>query len=429
MGNINAVEIHPVGNLDADIVVPGSKSYTQRALVAASLAHGNSVLHNVLLSEDTGHFIQALRALGANILISGGDITVDGTGGVLKAPEKLIHLGSNGTAMRFLASAACLAQGHVTLTGDARLCERPIRPLMTYLANLGVSFKYLKQEGFPPVEILAAGLKGGRLQIKNTESSQYISSLLLAAPYAVGPVSLVLEGDIVSRPYIDMTVQVMADFGVAVQEEKPGAYTVPVGPGFRGRDYIVEGDASSASYFFLAAMLCRGYVRVHNMNPNSRQGDMKLLDLIRDWGGEVTRGDHWIAVKGHKMKTGPLIVDMGDMPDMVPTAAVLAAFRDGVTEIRRVAHLRIKESNRLAALVTELGRIGIKARETADGLVITGGKAHGATIQTYNDHRIAMSFAVAGLVVPGITIENPRCVHKSFPEFWEVFGQLGGKLA
>ncbi|MBN1548882.1 MAG: 3-phosphoshikimate 1-carboxyvinyltransferase, partial [Syntrophaceae bacterium] len=319
MADNTPVDIQPLDSLDADIAVPGSKSYTQRALVAASLAYGDSLLHNVLLSEDTAHFIDGLRDLGVDIRIDGENIAVKGSGGALSAPEKPIYLGNNGTAMRFLASTACLARGPVVLTGDVRLCERPIRPLMAYLSALGVSYKYLKKKGFPPVEIQATGLKGGRLQIRNTESSQYISSLLLAAPYAEDAVSLILEGDIVSRPYIDMTVQVMSDFGIAVAETKTGAYTVPTGAGYRGRNYVLEGDASSASYFFLAAMLCRGNVRVHNMNPSSRQGDLKLLDLIQDWGGEASKDDNWIAVRGGQMKTGPLTVDMGDMPDMVPT--------------------------------------------------------------------------------------------------------------
>ena len=424
MENVNAVDIHPIGSLDTDIAVPGSKSYTQRALVAASLAHGTSVLRNVLRSEDTERFIEAMRTLGVNIQVDGGNIVVEGRGGVLSAPKEPINLGNNGTAMRFLASVACLARGDVILTGDARLCERPIRPVMTYLGTLGVSYQYLNRDGYPPVKIQASGLRGGLLNIGNAESSQYISSMLLTAPYADDPVCLALEGEIVSRPYIDMTLQVMADFGVRVAQTGSMAYKVPAASGYWCRDYVVEGDASSASYFFLAAMLCRGSVRVHNMNPESRQGDMKLLDLIQDCGGEVIRGDNWIAVRGAKMKAGPLTIDMGDMPDMVPTVAVLAAFRDGVTEIRRVAHLRIKESNRLAVLVAELGRVGITAREEEDRLIITGGKPHGAAIQTYNDHRIAMSFAVAGLVVPGISILNPRCVDKSFPEFWEVFRQL-----
>lgn len=425
MGNHTSLEIHPIQNLDAAVAVPGSKSYTQRALVTASLAAGRSILRNVLLSEDTARFIDALRALGVNITVADGNIDIEGVGGILAAPAKSIYLGNNGTAMRFLVSVASLARGGVMLSGDERLCERPIRPLMTYLSTLGVSYKYLNQEGFPPVEIRASGLKGGLLKIKNTESSQYISSLLLAAPYADEAITLSLEGEIVSRPYIDLTLQVMGDFGVDVAESEPGVYTIPAGLGYRGRDYTIEGDASSASYFFLAAMLCRGVVRVHNMNPRSRQGDLKMLNLLEDWGGEILRGDNWIEVRGRKLIKGNLAVDMGDMPDMVPTVAVLAAFREGITEISRVAHLRIKESNRLAALVTELGRLGIAAREEEDRLIITGGRPHGAAIKTYNDHRIAMSFAVAGLVVPGITIENPRCVDKSFPEFWQIFDQLG----
>lgn len=421
-----AIHINPVRNLTAQVTVPGSKSYSQRALVAASLAHGQSILRHVLLSEDTARFIEALEALGVNITADGGNVVVEGVNGILSTPQKPLYLGNNGTAMRFLASIACLSRGSVVLTGEDRLCERPIQPLMDYLGQLGVRYRYVSKNGFPPVEIQADGLRGGDLKIKNTESSQYISSLLLAAPYAHAPVSITLEGGIVSRPYIDMTVQVMADFGVAVETGESECYRISGNMTYKGRDYVVEGDASSSSYFFLAAMLCKGVVRVNNMNPQSRQGDLKLLDLFKAWGGEVLWGDNWIEVRGHDMMTGDWIIDMGDMPDMVPTAAVLAAFRHGVTEFSRVAHLRIKESNRLAALVAELGKMGIAAREEEDRLIVKGGQPRGAAIHTYNDHRIAMSFAVAGLVVPGMTIENPRCVEKSFPSFWEVFGLLGG---
>jgi 3-phosphoshikimate 1-carboxyvinyltransferase len=419
------INIETIGKLQADVSVPGSKSYTQRALVTAALASGTSRLRNVLFSEDTDQFINALKVLGVTVTRDEKDVIVEGTNGIIRTPEASIHLGNNGTAMRFLASLVSLGQGPVVLTGDRRLCERPIKPLMMYLENLGVNYKYLEHSGYPPVEIQGSGLRGGTLTIQNTESSQYISSLLLAAPYADHQVVMNLEGDIVSRPYIEMTLQVMADFGVEVKEESPGSYAVPCGAGYKGRNYVIDGDASSASYFFLAAMICKGVVRVHNMNSNSRQGDLKILDLLTDVGGAVTWGGTWIEVRGGDLKTGDRVIDMGDMPDMVPTIAVLSAFCKGTTKIDRVAHLRIKESNRLAALVTELNKIGATAREEGDSLMISGGELHGAKIDTYNDHRIAMSFAVAGLIVPGITIQNPRCVDKSFPGFWDELKKLG----
>jgi len=420
-----AIDIQTIGKLQADVSVPGSKSYTQRALVAAFLGKGRSRLRNVLFADDTRQLVAALRALGGTIEQDGEDLVVEGTGGVVRTPEAPLYLGNNGTAMRFLASLVCLGKGPVILTGDPRLCERPVKPLMGYLENLGGRYRYLKNDGFPPVEIFASGLKGASLVIRNTESSQYISSILMAAPYAAGQVRIRLTGEIVSKPYVDMTLGVMADFGVNVQEEESGSYAVPGGTGYVGRDYTIEGDASSASYFFLAAMLCNGVVRVLNMNLRSGQGDLGLLDHFVKLGGDLTCGDTWIELRGKGLSAGDEVIDMGDMPDMVPTLAVLAAFRRGTTEIRRVAHLRIKESNRLAALVNELNRIGAKAREEGDGLVIEGGNLHGAAIETYNDHRIAMSFAVAGLVVPGITIKNPRCVDKSFPTFWDEFKRLG----
>jgi 3-phosphoshikimate 1-carboxyvinyltransferase len=419
------INIATIGQLQAEVSVPGSKSYTQRALVTAALASGPSRLRNVLFSEDTDQFIQALTALGVSVSRDGQDLLIEGTNGRLSLPDAPIYLGNNGTAMRFLISLVSMGKGSVVLTGDRRLCERPIKPLMTYLETLGVSYRYLGNYGFPPVQILGSGLRGGTLAIRNTESSQYISSLLLAAPYAEADVCINLEGEIASRPYIDLTLQVMHDFGVKVDEGMPGSYRISCRTGYRGRDYVIEGDASSASYFFLAAMLCQGTVRVHNINPQSRQGDLKILDYFQDMGVNITWGDSWVNVQGGDVKTVDRIIDMGDMPDMVPTMAVLSAFHKGTTKITRVAHLRIKESNRLAALITELNKIGAIAHEDGDSLVISGGNLHGGMIETYNDHRIAMSFAIAGLVVPGITIQNPRCVDKSFPGFWDELKKLG----
>jgi len=256
------------------------------------------------------------------------------------------------------------------------------------------------------------------------ESSQYVSALLLSAPCAQGDVTVHLEGHTVSQPYIGMTVDVMQEFGVTVTAEDDQQYLIPGKQSYLGREYAVDGDASSASYFFLAAVLCLGTVRVTNMNPRSRQGDLRLLDYLETLGCTVRRGEAWIEVTGRTLPEGEYYFDMGDMPDMAPTMAVLSAFRPGRTVIGNVAHLRIKESNRIAALAKELNRIGVRAEERPDGLVIDGGRPRGAEIETYNDHRIAMSFAVAGLAAPGMKIGNEHCVNKSFPCFWDALGGL-----
>jgi 3-phosphoshikimate 1-carboxyvinyltransferase len=418
------LEINPIRHLKATVSVPGSKSYTQRALVAAALATGTSCLRNALFSEDTNYLADALGDLGAGIRIEGNDLIVAGTGGRIANPRKELFVGNNGTALRFLTALVSLGAGTYTVTGEPRLCERPLLPLLEALQSLGAAVHTKTGAGYPPVRIESSGLGGGQVTFRDTESSQYVSALLLSAPYAQGDVTVRLEGHTASQPYIGMTVDVMQEFGVMVMAEGGHHYHIPGKQSYHGREYTVDGDASSASYLFLAAVLCRGSVRVTNMNPQSRQGDLRLLNFLEELGCTVRRGESWIEVTGHGLPEGEYHFDMGDMPDMAPTMAVLSAFRPGRTVISNVAHLRIKESNRIAALVMELNRIGVQAQETSDGLVIDGGLPRGAEIETYNDHRIAMSFAVAGLAAPGMKIRNERCVNKSFPGFWDALGGL-----
>jgi 3-phosphoshikimate 1-carboxyvinyltransferase len=416
------MEIKPVNHLNATVEVPGSKSYTQRALVVACLAEGRSMLSNALISEDTRYIVEALRFLGAEIIISGSDIAITGTGGKIHNPGRVILLGNNGTALRFLTTVAALGKGEYILDGSSRLRERPLLPLLNALKILGVESQ--SRDGYPPVKIDANGLKGGRVAFADVESSQYISSLLIGAPYAEGDIEIALTGRTVSEPYIDMTMDVMELFGAEVITRQRNSFKVRSGRHYGGRRYIIEGDASSASYFFLAAALCRGRVKVVNINPVSLQGDINILGIMEKLGCSVVRGDAWVEVTGGPLREGDVLFDMGNMPDMVPTLAVLAAFRQGQSIITNVSHLRIKESDRIAALVNELKRIGVVAKETADGLIVAGGKPHGACIETYNDHRIAMSFAMAGLAIPGIRIGDRHCVGKSFPGFWDELSRL-----
>jgi 3-phosphoshikimate 1-carboxyvinyltransferase len=418
------LEIYPIRHLKATVSVPGSKSYTQRALVAAALAAGTSRLRNVLVSEDTNYLMDALDDLGAGMRVEGDDLIVTGTGGRIAHPRKPLFVGNNGTALRFLTALASLGTGSTVVTGEPRLGDRPVLPLIEALQSLGVAVHTRDGKGYPPIQIDASGLRGGQVAFRDADSSQYISALLLSAPYAQGDVTVRLEGRTVSQPYIGMTLEVMRAFGAIVTSEGEHHYHVPGRQFYHCREYAVDGDASSASYFFLAAALCRGAVTVMNMNPRSCQGDLRLLDFLEQLGCTVRRGESWIEVTGHKLPEGEYHFDMGDMPDMAPTMAVLSAFRPGRTVISNCAHLRIKESDRIASLVTELNRIGVGAWETADGLVIDGGRPLGAQIETYNDHRMAMSFAVAGLAAPGMRIANELCVNKSFPGFWDALGRL-----
>lgn len=398
--------------------MPGSKSYTQRALVLAALAEGKSILRNPLAAEDTGHLINALKSLGTEIMSRDGDLLVTGTGGRLADPGGEVYLGNNGTAMRLLTGLVSIGRGTFTLTGDQRLRERPIEPLLAALRSLGIDARSLDREGYPPVVIRTWGLQGGKVTLRNIESSQYVSSLLLCAPYGAADTLIELEGRVPSLPYVDMTIETMTQFGVDVKRDTAHRFRVKSGQRYRGIRYGIEGDASSASYFFLAAALCGGKVSVENINPRSLQSDMGFLSLLETLGCSVIRDKNRVELTSRGMHGGDVVFDLGDMPDMVPTLAVLSALRPGRTVIENVAHLRLKESDRLAALATELGKTGIPVEERKDGLLITGGQPHGAEIETYNDHRIAMSFAVLGLAVPGITIKNPACVSKSFPGFW-----------
>ena len=416
---MESVEIMSVKHpLEATVTMPGSKSYSQRALVLAALAEGKSVLRNPLVAEDTSHLIAALRLLGADILSRNGDILVTGTRGRLANPDREIYLGNNGTAMRILTGLVSIGRGTFTLTGDQRLRERPIEPLLAALRSLGIDARSLDREGYPPVVIRTSGLQGGKVTLRDIESSQYISALLLCAPYGTGDTLIELEGRVPSLPYVDMTIEAMKQFGVDVQRDTARSYLVKSGQRYRGIRYRIEGDASSASYFFLAAAICQGKVSVENINPRSLQGDIGFLSLLETLGCSVLWEKNRVELAGRELHGGDRVFDLGDMPDMVPTLAVLAALRPGRTVIENVAHLRLKESDRLSALATELGKTGIPVEERKDGLIITGGQPHGAEIETYNDHRIAMSFAVLGLAVPGMSIRNPACVSKSFPGFW-----------
>jgi len=422
---VENIEIKPLSHpLDATVIMPGSKSHTQRALILAAIAAGKSILHNPLDSEDTSYLIAALKSLGADINNRDGDLYIAGNGGRLADPGKELYLGNNGTAMRILTGLVAIGPGAFTLTGDKRLRERPLAPLLGALRKLGVDARGRDREGYPPVLVRTSGLRGGTVILRDIESSQYISSLLISAPYAAGDTLIELAGRIPSLPYVNMTIAAMREFGVEVQTAAPCHYRIKGNQCYRGISCRIEGDVSSASYFFLAAAICQGKIRVENINPHSLQGDIGFLSLLEDSGCIVNRKDNGVELTGRPLPRGDLVFDLKDMPDMVPSLAVLSAMRPGRTVIANVAHLRLKESDRLAAMATELRKTGIQVEERQDSLVITGGQPRAAEIETYNDHRIAMSFAILGLAVPGMIIKNPTCVDKSFPGFWKELDKL-----
>jgi 3-phosphoshikimate 1-carboxyvinyltransferase len=416
------IEIRPLAHCDAMVTIPGSKSYTHRALIVSALADGESVLINALQSEDTGYTIQGLEKLGVQVFWKGDLLHVLGKGGKLKSGEERIFVGNSGTSMRFLTALAALKNGRTLLDGSERMRNRPIGDLLEGLRTLGARAYSKEGGGCPPVVVESQGLKGGTAKIRGEESSQFLSALLMVAPYASRDVKVEVMGNLASKPYVDITRHVMSAFGVEAKGEGYHSFFVRSGQRYLPQVYRIEGDASHASYFFSAAAIIRGKVRVENFYSTSIQGDTGFLNILEKMGCSIIRGDSWAEVQGGELRG--IKVDMNGMPDLVPTLAVTAAFAHGKTIIQNIGHLRLKESDRIRALAGELVRMGILVEEGEDGLKIEGGEPHGAEIETYNDHRLAMSFAIAGLAVPGVKIKGEQCVDKSFPGYWEKLQKL-----
>jgi len=414
------------GPLAARVRVPGSKSITNRALPIAALADGTSVLSGALESDDTRVMREALGALGCEIGCDGDTWTVRGTGGVLRSPSEPLWVENSGTTARFLTAAAALADRSVVIDGNARMRERPIDDLVDALVALGVPIEILGSEGCPPVRVGGGGLPGGAVEIDARRSSQYVSAVLLAGPYARADLSLdFTEGVLVSRPYVELTLDMMRDFGAVAQFREDGAgVRVEAGHPYRARKYAIEPDASAAAYPFCAAAIAGGTVRVDGVPADSIQADFALLSILEEMGCRIARGTNFVEVTGSATPLRGVDVDMNDLPDAVLALAVVAAFAEGETHIRNVANLRIKETDRLAALETELCKLGVDARAGADSLHIRPGPLRAAEIDTYDDHRMAMSFALAGLRVPGVVIRDPGCVSKTWPAYFSVLEKL-----
>jgi 3-phosphoshikimate 1-carboxyvinyltransferase len=404
------------------VQVPGSKSFTHRILIASALSDGLCRIDNPLRSEDTLLTAQGLGQMGVDIRDNRDHFLVNGCGGRLKPAEKEIYLGNSGTSVRLLTGICGLGNGKYVITGTPRMQERPIQDLLDGLAQLGISARSIRKNGCPPVEIIADTFEGGSAGLDCSVSSQYLSSILMMAPFSVRGVEIHIKKGPVSKPYIDMTLEVMKLLGVSVEREAYLRFFVPGGQAYRSGDYAVEPDCSQAGYFWAAAAVTGASVTVKNVTPDTRQGDVRFAGVLEKMGCRVTEEKNGICVSGAPL-TG-ITVDMSDMPDMVPTLAVAAAFARGTTVINNVAHLKAKESDRLGSVVAELNRMGVDAECSESGMAVTGGGAHGASIRTYDDHRMAMSFSVAGLKTPGIVIEDESCVSKSFPNFWEVFETL-----
>lgn len=408
---------------------PPSKSYTHRAVILASLAAGESIIENPLLSDDTGYTIDACRALGAEISLKGDSLMIKGTGGKIRVADKQrIFVGNSGSTMRMIAPVAALAQAKVILDGDSRLRQRPMGDLLSALVSLGVHARSLNNNGYPPIEIQGGDFTANEVTLSGGVSSQPISALLMAAPCTKEGLTIKVDGGLRSRPYIDITLDIMRAFGVEAVNRDYKEFVVKGSQAYKARRYRIEGDYSSAAYFFAVGAIGGKPVTVTNLKTESAQGDKHLLNILSRMGGSVDYDKEQVKV----YRTGGLkgiTVDLGDYPDLVPTVAVVAAYASGKTEITNIAHLRFKESDRLNDTAAELAKMGIKVDVSDNSMVIYGGKPKGAEIDAHNDHRLAMSLAVAALFADDSSIINgAEAVTKSYPQFFADLVKLGAKI-
>lgn len=428
----NHIQIPALKSYEGALRVPGSKSITNRVLLVAALAEGTTRLHNLLKSDDTRYMGEALVALGVDVKMSGDftEAVIVGRGAAIEAPVDAsgnalanLYLGNAGTAMRSLCAALTLGRGEFKLSGEERMKERPIRDLVDALCSLGADIRYLETEGFPPVHIRAHGLTGGLVSVRGNISSQYLTALLICAPYAETPLHIHVEGELISTPYILLTLDVMKQFGIEVKHDGLTDFYVPKGVYRSPGDYMVEGDASSASYPLAAAAVSGGRVRVLGVGSASRQGDIAFVDVLKQMGATVTMDDDWIDCIGPSGKLKSLgEFNAVKIPDAAMTVAVLALFADAPMTISGIASWRVKETDRIAAMAAELRKVGAEVRETNDSITVTPPEhIQAATIETYNDHRMAMCFSLAALAGVPIKIMDPACVNKTYPKYFEDF--------
>lgn len=402
---------------------PGSKSLTNRALVVAALAEGTSNLTGALESRDTQVMIESLRRLGLTIEQSSADhsLRVTGFHGSPTASDAELWLENSGTSIRFLTALCALGHGRFRLDGNPRMRERPIGDLVDSLRQFGISVDCEFANDCPPVVVNARGLSGGTTSINANVSSQFLSAVLMAAPCANGPIQIQLAGEMVSEPYIEMTLGVMSRFGVAVDRTQPAGFRV-VPQTYRATDYDIEPDASAASYFFALAAISKGTVTVEGLHANALQGDIHFVEALEQMGCTVIWNSNSVTVKGGTLRG--IDIDMNAISDTAQTLACVAPFAEGPTRIRNVAHMRLKETDRVSAVVIELRKLGLNVDEHDDGMTIYPGRLHAGTVATYDDHRMAMSFSLIGLRTPGIVIADPDCTSKTYPLFYEDLDRL-----
>lgn len=412
------------------VKIPGSKSITNRALLIAALADGSSTLTGALFSDDTRYMAGALNQLGIVIHSDpqAQSFTIQGRGGTIPADTAELFLGNSGTSVRFLAGAVALGRGRYVLDGVPRMRERPIGPMISALQQLGVDVRSTMVDGYPPIEIIANGIVGDTVIMAGDKSSQYFTGLMMAAPHAANGMTITVDGPLVSAPYIEITADVMSAFGVEAEiDEDYRWFRVAPGQRYTGRVYAIEPDASNASYFFAAAAVTGGEVRVEGLGIDSLQGDLDFVYVLQEMGCTVDVRDDETIVRAPAdgvLRGGDF--DMTEISDTAQTLAAIAPFADSPVTIRGVAHNRIKETDRISAVATELRKLGQDVEEFEDGMTITPRPILPAQIDTYDDHRMAMSFGVTGLRAPGVRILDPGCTAKTFPDYFDRLLEISG---
>ena len=419
--NTSSIEIEPLQRpLDAVVAVPGSKSFTNRALLVAALAKGKSQLNGALFSEDTRFMSDALKILGVSVVADSKSCSfkVSGNGGKIPVSGAELYIGNAGTAARSLVTYVTLGNGTFVIDGDEPMRHsRPIADLLHVLGQLGVNAYSKSANGRLPVVVCAKGFKGGKAQLNANKSSQFLTSLMLTAPYSDDGLEIEMIGEF-KTPYIDITMTVMRAFGIEVDHDNYRTFRIAGRQCYQSRTYEIEPDASNASYFFAAAALTGGRVRVKNISPNSAQGDIYFVDVLEQMGCSVNRYEDGIEVIGARKLKG-IDIDMKAISDTSLTLAAIAPFAEGEVNIRNIDHTRWQETDRITAMVTELTKLGVKVVEHRDGITISPSKITPTTIDTYKDHRMAMSFSLIGLRIAGIRINDPDCVNKTFPGYFQ----------
>jgi 3-phosphoshikimate 1-carboxyvinyltransferase len=414
--------------ITGEVAAPPSKSYTHRAVILASLAAGESLIENPLLADDTRYTIEACRALGADIAIESDGLAVRGTGGRISPQKETIFVGNSGSTIRMIAPLAASSPTRIVLDGDERLRQRPMGDLLSALQGLGVHARSLNNNGCPPIEIEGGEFKANQVSLSGAVSSQPVSALLMAAPYTRKGLTIKINGGLRSKPYIDITLDAMSAFGVTAVNRDYKEFLIEGNQEYKARRYRIEGDYSSAAYFLAAGAIGGKPVSVTNLKKDSVQGDRQLLNILENMGGAVDYDKDSVTVQRSGALKG-INIDMGDYPDLVPTLAVVAALAQGKTTITNIAHLKFKESDRLNDTAAELNKMNISTKVTDDTMVIYGGKALGAELDSHNDHRLAMSLSIAALFADGSSIINGvEAVSKSYPQFFSDLQKLGARV-